>query len=237
MQPALVTEPASVTQAETVQQPASAEFLGRGMRKKKTSVKLRDYVCNTTFTMNKSTVSQELSNDYGIENYVNCERFSMSHKAFPCSITQGVVPKFFAEAMKDPRWREAMRLEIEAQERNQTWLIEHLPPAKMSTVRLVLQVAAGKNWELHQMDVHNVFLHGDLDEEVFMRVPQGFGASKKGMEALPRPVEFPMEQNYQLGRSMTKILADPEKYRRLVGRLIYLAATRPDLAYSVHILS
>lgn len=46
-----------------------------------------------------------------------------------------------------------------------------------------------------------------------------------------------MEPNHQLGRFEEKTLDDPEKYRTLVGRLIYLAATRPDITYSVHILS
>lgn len=46
--------------------------------------------------------------------------------------------------------------------------------AKMITVRIFLDIAAKHNHEVHQIDVHNVFLHGDLDDEVYMQVPPGF---------------------------------------------------------------
>ena len=52
-----------------------------------------------------------------------------------------------------------------------------------------------------------------------------------------KPVSFPMEQNHRLPLADGDPLPDPERYRRLVGRLIYLAVTRPELSYSVHMLA
>ncbi|KAG5223155.1 mitochondrial protein [Salix suchowensis] len=104
--------------------------------------------------------------------------------------------------------------------------------AKLTTVRTLLAVAAVKNWHLHQLDVNNAFLHGQLDEDVYMSMPPGF--SSKGES---KPVHFPMEPNVKFSKDSGNLLEDPTTYRRLVGRLLYLTISRPDITFAVQVLS
>jgi hypothetical protein len=48
------------------------------------------------------------------------------------------------------------------------------PVAKMATVRAMIAVATSRGWVLHKMDVKNVFLHGELQEKVYLDQPLGY---------------------------------------------------------------
>jgi len=51
-----------------------------------------------------------------------------------------------------------------------------------------------------------------------------------------KPASVPMEENHKLALADGKFLEDPTRYRRLLGCLIYLTITRPDITYAFHIL-
>jgi len=52
-----------------------------------------------------------------------------------------------------------------------------------------------------------------------------------------KPAKFPLPQGLKLPSITRPALANPESYRRLVGRLLYLTLTRPDISYAVQHLS
>ena len=53
------------------------------------------------------------------------------------------------------------------------------PVVKMSLIRTVLGLAASLNLDIEQMDVKTVFLHGDLEEEIYIEQPEGFKVEGK----------------------------------------------------------
>ena len=48
------------------------------------------------------------------------------------------------------------------------------PVAKLTSIRFLLSLATTFDLEVEQMDVKTTFLHGDMDEEIYMKQPKGF---------------------------------------------------------------
>ena len=48
---------------------------------------------------------------------------------------------------------------------------------RMTSIRTILSIAASLDLEVEQLDVKTAFLHGDLEEEIYMEKPDGFEVS------------------------------------------------------------
>jgi len=51
--------------------------------------------------------------------------------------------------------------------------------SKATSIRLLLYVVASFDFEVEQMDVNTTFLHGDLEEDVYMKQHEGFAVKGK----------------------------------------------------------
>jgi hypothetical protein len=148
--------------------------------------------------------------------------FVAHHYTYMVKVIEEVEPTCFEQAIRNPKWDNAMDEEMVALDANATWELVALlkdkkvigckwvykvkhnadgsmsrykarlvakgyaqtyginyeetysPVAKMTIVRVIIVMAASKGWSLHQMDVRNVFFHGDLQEEVYMEQPPSY---------------------------------------------------------------
>eukprot|EP00253_Pinus_taeda_P034205 PITA_34205 len=95
------------------------------------------------------------------------------------------------------KWELAMEEEMDSLMHNQTWDLVRLPAGKTTLKnkwvyrlkeedggkqRTILSLVAAEDLHLEQLDVKTAFLHGDLEEEIYMQQPQGYEV--KGKEKL-----------------------------------------------------
>ncbi|KAG8482492.1 hypothetical protein CXB51_023954 [Gossypium anomalum] len=106
-------------------------------------------------------------------------------KVYLTTVACSDVPVDKHAAMKHKCWVDAVHAELQAFERNNTWILCSLPSYRRTigykcpmvhavTIRTILAIAVMKKWQLRQVDVNNVFLNGELTEEIFMDQPPGF---------------------------------------------------------------
>lgn len=53
------------------------------------------------------------------------------------------------------------------------------PVSNITTIRVLLSLAASESWKLWQLDVKNAFLNGELNKEIYMERPRGFESKTK----------------------------------------------------------
>ncbi|KAJ9561442.1 hypothetical protein OSB04_006602 [Centaurea solstitialis] len=90
-------------------------------------------------------------------------------------------PKTYREAVtssEGPRWKEAIKSKVSnkgyRKKEGLDYFDTYSPVTRITSIRLVLAIAAIRNLQIHQMDVKTGFLNGELDEEIYMEQPEGF---------------------------------------------------------------
>ncbi|KAL6349124.1 hypothetical protein AAG906_033780 [Vitis piasezkii] len=123
---------------------------------------------------------EEQRSKYPIAKYVSTQRLSEPLRAFAHTLSSCQIPSSVEEALSDSKWAQTIKEELEALQKNNIWFLSVLPKGrKIMGCKVLLSLAANLDWPLHQLDVKNAFLHGDLEEEIFMDIPPGYTATSE----------------------------------------------------------
>ncbi|GJR99223.1 putative ribonuclease H-like domain-containing protein [Tanacetum coccineum] len=170
-------------------------------------------------------------------------------------------PKKVIQALADPSWVEAMQEELLQFRLQKVWTLVDLPNVRNKT-RLVAQgytQEEGINYD--EMDVKSAFLYGTIKEEVYVCQPPGFedpqfpnkvykvkqkdngifisqdkyvaGILKKFDFSTVKTVSTPIKTNKALLKNEEAKDVDVQLYRSMIGSLMYLTASRPNIMFVV----
>ena len=109
---------------------------------------------------------------------------------------------------------------------------------KMNSIHLVLSLAALHNWEFHQMDVKSTFLHGDLQEEIYMEQPPGYVQDNSSLVCLLKISLYGLKQDprgwyakmdsFLLDTGFSRCHSDPNVYTKKLGNHLIILVLYVD---------
>ena len=114
------------------------------------------------------------------------------------------------------------------------------PVARMETIRLILSISASMSWKVYHLDVKSAFLNGVLQEEVYVKQPEGFivqGHEDKvyhlhkalyGLKQAPR-AWYGSIDGYLLGHGFSRSQNEPTLYVRNEGSMVVVSFCVDDL--------
>lgn len=104
------------------------------------------------------------------------------------------------------------------------------PVAKMITVRTLLTVASAKGWPITQMDVTNAFLHGDLEEDVFMALPPAYTFLKNQHSSQGEQLSDKIDLVCKLDKSLYGLKQAPRQWFTRFSQVVKAAGFQQSLA-------
>jgi hypothetical protein len=102
------------------------------------------------------------------------------------------------------------------------------PVARYTSIRSIIALVASMGWKLHQMDVKTTFLNGEIEEEVYIKKPEGFVVHNKrshvsrlkkalyGLKQAPRAWYEKMD-GFLMSLGFNKSVVDPNLYYHIDG--------------------